>query len=65
MYLQEDMDSLGYPVATLESVPLKQFRPRQARSLHYVIEDEEEHDASEAIPLASDDKYLKIFLTSN
>ena len=65
VYLQEDMDSLGYPVATLESVPLKQFRPRQARSLHYVIEDEEEHDASEAIPLASDDKYLKIFLTSN
>ena len=65
VYLEEDLAAGGYPIATLEGAPLKHFHPSQGRNLHYITEYGEEFDVSEAIPLAGDDRYLRIFLTSN
>jgi len=59
------VEARGYPIATLSSAPLKQFEARQRRELHYTIEDDKEYYISEAIPLAGDDRYLKIFLTAD
>ena len=64
-HLREDVEARGYPIATLSSAPLKQFEARQRRELHYTIEDDKEYYISEAIPLAGDDRYLKIFLTAD
>ena len=65
VYLAEDLAVGGYPIATLEGASLKQFHPSQGRNLHYITEYGEEFDVSEAIPLAGDDRYLRIFLTSD
>ena len=63
--LMEDVETQGYPIATLASAPLKQWGPRQRRELHFTIEDGEECDLSDIIPLAGDDRYLRIFLTED
>ena len=65
VFLEEDVVAGGYPVATLEGAPLKQFCSSHDREFHYIVEYDREFDVSESIPLTKDDKYLKIFLTSN
>ena len=65
MPLKEDEAAGGYPIATLESAPLKHFDRDQDRGLYYVIREKERREVSETIPLDMDAKYLKIVLTTS
>ena len=63
--LEEDTIAGGYPIATLERAPLKQFYPSQDRELRCILEYDRGVIISDVIRLADDHRYLKIFLTSN
>ena len=64
-YLEEDIAAGGYPNATLEYAPLKQFHPGQDRDLQCMLEHDGGIDVGETVRLTPDDKCLKIHLTSN